>query len=256
MNCVFSLLFCNQGRLSYSPRCFQCPTVQLLHILLLLCGWVISLPQRASGFPRGSAGKESACNVRDLGLIPGLGRSSREGKGYPLQFCGLDNSTDCLVHGFAKSWTRLSDLHSLRELQVGLGEGAGPAFSGVTQLPLCPPFVISQKQLSPGYWAFLSYRAPGVIPVHSDRKRSEGRNYFEVAHLLGVICPFHVAKQSTRAKKMTPKWMLEFEIMTPSMWGMRLTQPGCAVEPGPSTFNGLSPGIFNLIHFPGVSTQL
>ena len=124
MSCVFSLLFCNQGRLSCNPHCFQCPSVQLLHILLLLCGWVISLPQRASGFPGGSAGKESACNVRDLGLIPGLGRSSGEGKGYPLQYCGLENSTDCLVHGVAKNWTRLNDLHSLRELQVGLGEGA------------------------------------------------------------------------------------------------------------------------------------
>ena len=38
------------------------------------------------GFPGGSAGKESACNVGDLGLIPGLGRSPGEGKGYPLQY--------------------------------------------------------------------------------------------------------------------------------------------------------------------------
>ena len=41
-----------------------------------------------------SAGKESACNVRDLGLIPGLGSSLGEGKGYPLQYCGLENSMD------------------------------------------------------------------------------------------------------------------------------------------------------------------
>ena len=47
------------------------------------------------GFPCGSAGKESACNVADLGLIPGLGRYPREGKGYPLQFSGLENSMDC-----------------------------------------------------------------------------------------------------------------------------------------------------------------
>ena len=44
------------------------------------------------GFPCGSDGKESACNVRDLGSIPGLGRSPGEGKGYPLQYSGLDNS--------------------------------------------------------------------------------------------------------------------------------------------------------------------
>ena len=46
------------------------------------------------GFPGGSAGKESACNEGELGLIPGLGRSLGEGKGYPLQYSGLDNSMD------------------------------------------------------------------------------------------------------------------------------------------------------------------
>ena len=46
------------------------------------------------GFPGGSDGKESACNVGDLGSIPGLGRSPGEGKGYPLQYSGLENSTD------------------------------------------------------------------------------------------------------------------------------------------------------------------
>ena len=63
------------------------------------------------GFPCGSAGKESTCSVGDLGEIPGLGRSPEEGKGYPLQYSGLENSMDCIVHGVAKSWTRLSDFH-------------------------------------------------------------------------------------------------------------------------------------------------
>ena len=57
------------------------------------------------GFPCGSAGKEPACNLGDLGLIPELGRSPGEGKGYPLQYSGLDNSMDCIVHGVAKSQT-------------------------------------------------------------------------------------------------------------------------------------------------------
>ena len=57
------------------------------------------------GFPCGSAGKESACNAGDLGLIPGLGRSPGEGKGHPVQYCGLENSVDCIVHGVTKSWT-------------------------------------------------------------------------------------------------------------------------------------------------------
>ena len=60
-------------------------------------------------FLGGSAGKESYCNVGDLGSIPGLGRYSGEGNGYPLQFSGLGNSMDCIVHGVAKSWTQLSD---------------------------------------------------------------------------------------------------------------------------------------------------
>ena len=63
------------------------------------------------GFPYGSAGKESACNTGDLCLIPGLGRSHREGKGYPLQYSGLENYMDCIVHGVTKSWPRLNDFH-------------------------------------------------------------------------------------------------------------------------------------------------
>ena len=56
------------------------------------------------GFPYGSAGKESAFNARDLGSIPGLGRSPGEGSGYPLQYSGLENSVDCIGCGVAKSW--------------------------------------------------------------------------------------------------------------------------------------------------------
>ena len=45
------------------------------------------------GFPCDSAGKESACNVGELGLIPRLGRSPGEGEGYPLQYSGMENSS-------------------------------------------------------------------------------------------------------------------------------------------------------------------
>ena len=65
----------------------------------------------ATGFPGGSAGNESACNVGGLGLIPGLGRSPGEENGYPFQYSGLENSMDCIVHGVTKSQTRLSDFH-------------------------------------------------------------------------------------------------------------------------------------------------
>ena len=64
-------------------------------------------------FSCGSVGKESTCNAAYLGLIPGLGRSPGEGKGYPLQYSGLENSMDCIVQGVAKSQTQLSDFHSL-----------------------------------------------------------------------------------------------------------------------------------------------
>ena len=59
-------------------------------------------PNTLGGFPCGSAGKESACNAGGLGLILGLGRSPGEGKGYPLQYSGLENSIDSTVHGVAK----------------------------------------------------------------------------------------------------------------------------------------------------------
>ena len=63
------------------------------------------------GFPCGSAGKESTCNAGDLGSIPELGQSPGEGKGYPFQYSGLENSMDSIVHGLAKSQTGLSDFH-------------------------------------------------------------------------------------------------------------------------------------------------
>ena len=77
-------------------------------------------------FPGGSDDKESACDVGDLGSIPGLGRSHGEGKGCPLQHSCLENPLDrgnwwAIVHGVVKSWTRLSDWHfqtPLRPLQT------------------------------------------------------------------------------------------------------------------------------------------
>ena len=59
----------------------------------------------------GTAGQESACNAGDLGSIPGLERSPGEGKGCPIQYSGLENSMDYIVHGVAKSRTLLNDFH-------------------------------------------------------------------------------------------------------------------------------------------------
>ena len=67
------------------------------------------------GFPCGSAGKESACIAGDLGSIPGLGRSlGWEGKGYLLQYSGLENSMGYIVHGVTKSQTLLNDFHFVK----------------------------------------------------------------------------------------------------------------------------------------------
>ena len=67
------------------------------------------------GFPCGSAGKESTHNVGDLGSIPGLGISLEKGKDTHFQYSGLENSVDCIVHGVAKSWTRLSNFHFIKQ---------------------------------------------------------------------------------------------------------------------------------------------
>ena len=57
-------------------------------------------------FPDSSAGKESTCNAGDPSSIPGLGRSAGEGKGYPLQYSGLENSMDCIVYGVTSQRVR------------------------------------------------------------------------------------------------------------------------------------------------------
>ena len=57
--------------------------------------------------------KNLPARQENLGSTPGLGRFLGEGKGYPLQYSSLENSMDCIVHGVTKSWTGLSDFHSI-----------------------------------------------------------------------------------------------------------------------------------------------
>ena len=103
-----------------SPSVFIAVSCSVLWVYHNLSGSVIppllsssrvSSPFAFPCFPGGSDGKESAHSGGELGSIPGLGRSSGEGKGYPLQYSDLENSMDCIVHRVAKSWTQLSDFH-------------------------------------------------------------------------------------------------------------------------------------------------
>ena len=79
------------------------PSSEQPQLLCLSLGSAVTFP--CTGFPGGSAGKEFARNAGDLGSIPGLGRSPGEGRGYPLQYSGLENSLDYIVHGVAPSQT-------------------------------------------------------------------------------------------------------------------------------------------------------
>ena len=72
-------------------------------LLTLSCSdRTLSKDQNSEKHSDSSVGKESACNAGDPGSIPGLGRSLGEGKGYPLQYSGLENSMDCIAHGVAE----------------------------------------------------------------------------------------------------------------------------------------------------------
>ena len=79
---------------------------------------VMVLMEVRKGFPGGSACKNSAWSVGDLGSIPGLGRSPEEGKGYPFLYSGLEQSMDNIVLGVAKSWTWLSGFHFSFSLEI------------------------------------------------------------------------------------------------------------------------------------------
>ena len=104
------------------------------------------------GFPCDPAGKESTCNAGNLGSIPRLGRSPGEGKGYPLQYSGLENSMDFIVHGVMKS--QKQTLQAKREWQ--------DIFK-----------VLKGKNLQPRllYLARISFKIDGEIKSFSDKKK-------------------------------------------------------------------------------------
>ena len=102
------------------------------------------------GFTGGSDGKEPACNAWDLSFIPGLGRSSKEGNGYPLQYSCLENSVDrgasqATVHGVPKSQTWLKDFHFTSWWQRAPGRKYPPLWQRGLWVPVnCECGVCSQ----------------------------------------------------------------------------------------------------------------
>ena len=113
------------------------------------------LSRLVMGFPCGLAGKESTCNTGDLGLIPGLGRSLGEGKGYPLHYSGLENSMDWIVHGVKKSQTRLSDFH----FQVGhsFSSEEQVSFNFMAAITICSDFGAQENKVCHCFHCFPIY---------------------------------------------------------------------------------------------------
>ena len=99
--CVCVICFARLGSCYLVLLLYLC-SFNLCWSTFLKCLWISNIPL---GFSGSSAGKESACSAGDPSSIPGLGRPPGEGKGYPLQYSGLENSMDCIVHGVTKSQT-------------------------------------------------------------------------------------------------------------------------------------------------------
>ena len=96
----------------------------------------------------GSAGKESACSAGDLGSIPGLGRFPGEGKGYPLQYSGLENSMDCIVYLLLYSKVNQLYIYTLFfRFFSHLGHDQLPQICG--WLLVCAPEHSNERELCP-----------------------------------------------------------------------------------------------------------
>ena len=113
------------------------------------------------GFPCGSADKESTCNVGDLGLIPGLGRSPGEANSYPLQYSGLEISMDCIVHGVAKSRTQLSNFKKKECVCVSLAVSNSFATPWIVAHQVLCPWNSPGKNTGVGFHFLLQ----GIFPA-------------------------------------------------------------------------------------------
>ena len=94
------------------------------------------------GFPDSSVGKESAYSAGDLNLIPGLGRSPGEEKGFPLHYSGLKNSVDRIVHGVAKS-----DFHFHFQVGHSFPSKEQASFNFMAAVTICSDFGDQENQV-------------------------------------------------------------------------------------------------------------
>ena len=100
----------------------------------------------------GSAGQESSCNMGHLGLIPGLRQSPGEGNGYPLQYSGLENSMDCIVHVYSPWGCKESD--TTAQLSISLSILPSHPFSCAEHLPDACLHHLHQKECHGGRLGF------------------------------------------------------------------------------------------------------
>ena len=161
------------------------------------------------GFPDSSVGKESTCNSGDLGSIPGLGRSRGEGKGYPLQYSGLENSTDCIVHEVAKSWAQLRDFH------FPCGEREGHVWIFCTRVSSCPSAiqdtVFSSGRAMAPVLESNDLESKGLFPHSTMIKKSTLTSATQCLDYCSLVCkiwcskfPMHILK-NVQLKKVGKK---------------------------------------------------
>ena len=148
------------------------------------------------GFLGGSAGKESACNAGDLGLMRCWEDPLEKGKGDPLQYSGPENSMDCIVHGVSKSWIWLSDFHLTMMRMDFLGGSNGKIIYLQCGRPRFDPWVGKIR------WRRKWQSTPVPLPGKSHGQRSlvgyspRGRKESDTTEWLHSFVPAQFLKQS------------------------------------------------------------
>ena len=128
-------------------------------ILRLVNDLTVNYGNLTLGFSDSSVDKETACNAGDLGFDPWVG----EGKDYPLQYSGLENSMDCIVQGVAKSWTQLSDFPYNQTMLL---------LSRFSRVRLCATPQTAAHQAPPSlgfsrqeHWSGLPFPSPMILRI-------------------------------------------------------------------------------------------